>query len=398
MGGLLSQKDCGGKRLRRDIAWIADPNGLKDIILGREFFGFPGTWEIMDLIPCKPDIIHCHNLHGGYFDLRVLPWLSKQVPVLITLHDAWLLSGHCAHSLECAGWETGCHQCPDLTIYPPIRRNTSNFNWFRKRQIFLKSSLFIASPSQWLMNKVKKSILAPAMVDSRIIPHGVDVRIFHPGDKYAARDILDIPLDINVLLIIGDIMRSNLWKDFKTFRTALEGLKIHRKTWLLCLGVIRKNQKIGNVEVRFFDFQKDRRFISYFYRASDLYIHPAKADTFPNTILESLACGTPVISTPIGGIPEQVKGWNGICGLSDRLKPGMNRYDMDEATGALIPSGDARLMTLCIQILLKDDRLRSTLAKNAACDAQKRFDHEDQVEGYMRLYADILTRENLCPI
>jgi len=120
-----------------------------DIRRGVEDFNFPGTHRLLKLPPQQPDILHCHNLHGWYFDLRALPQLSGLVPTVLTLHDAWLLSGHCAHSFDCDLWKTGCGKCPDLNIYPPIRRDATAYNWQRKREIYTRSRLYITTPSRW---------------------------------------------------------------------------------------------------------------------------------------------------------------------------------------------------------------------------------------------------------
>src|SRR5262249_10828825 len=132
--------------------------------------------EVQDI-----DIVHAHNLHGYYFDLRILPELSGKIPLVLTLHDAWLLSGHCAHSFDCMRWQIGCGQCPDLSIYPPIKRDATSFNWRRKQQIFAQSKLYITTPSEWLMRRAQASILAPAIQDARVIPNGVDLGIFRPS-------------------------------------------------------------------------------------------------------------------------------------------------------------------------------------------------------------------------
>src|SRR5574341_819554 len=129
-------------RLRRLIQiGIGQPRRRWDIWNGKEDFDFRGTGQLLELGPERPDIVHCHNLHGawlpsgGYFDLRALSRLSQQVPVVLTLHDAWLLSGHCAHSFDCERWKSGCGLCPDLTIYPAVRRDSTAYNWERKRDI-----------------------------------------------------------------------------------------------------------------------------------------------------------------------------------------------------------------------------------------------------------------------
>ena len=73
--------------------------------LGFENFNYPGTWKLLNLPPKPPTIVHCHNLHGFYFDLRFLPRLSQQIPVILNLRDTWLLTGHCAHFMDCERWK-----------------------------------------------------------------------------------------------------------------------------------------------------------------------------------------------------------------------------------------------------------------------------------------------------
>src|SRR5262249_17124394 len=133
---------------------LSEPGRWLDHQLGIENFRFPGTKRLLTLADKQPSILHLHNLHGGYFDLPILPWISQQVPTVVTLHDAWLLSGHCAHSFACEKWRTGCGECPDLTIYPEIRRDATRYNWQRKREIYSRSRLYVSTPSQWLMQKV----------------------------------------------------------------------------------------------------------------------------------------------------------------------------------------------------------------------------------------------------
>jgi glycosyltransferase involved in cell wall biosynthesis len=129
------EKEAGGlltAGIRRVAGALAEPGRRLDYYRGIEDFRYPGTARLLDLPGKWPDILHAHNLHGYYFDLRLLPWLTRQVPVLLTLHDAWMLSGHCAHSFDCERWMAGCGSCPDLSIYPEIRRDATAFNWRRK--------------------------------------------------------------------------------------------------------------------------------------------------------------------------------------------------------------------------------------------------------------------------
>src|SRR5215470_18039874 len=141
----------GATRLRNLLHWLGEPRRCFDIARGYEDFHYPATLRLSELIDTC-DLVQCYNLHGGYFDLPALQWLCQRRPVVLDLYDAWLLSGHCAHSFSCDRWKLGCGQCPDLTIYPPIHRDATAFNWRRKQQIFARSRLFVSTPCQWLMN------------------------------------------------------------------------------------------------------------------------------------------------------------------------------------------------------------------------------------------------------
>lgn len=383
----------GGGRLRNWLRWMGQLGRLYKIQRGHEDFDFPGTWRLLDLPAERPDIVHCHNLHGGYFDLRALPWLSQQVPVVLTLHDAWLLSGHCAHSLDCEHWKTGCGRCPDLTIYPAIRRDATAYNWRRKRDIFGRSRLYVITPSHWLMQKVEQSMLAPAVVKARVIPNGVDLSVFRPTDRRADRAALSIPQDAKVFLFAAAGIRRSIWKDYQTMRAtiALVAERLHGQGVLfIALGEDALAERIGQTEVRFVPYQKNLETVARYYQAVDGYMHAARADTFPNTVSEALACGTPVVATAVGGIPEQVKSLPVTgCDLSS--------YHPSEATGILVPPRDAQAMAMAIEQLLNDEELRQQLGENAARDARSRFSLDQQVEAYLDWYQEIIEHQNADP-
>ncbi len=364
----------GMKRLQRLLQLLDDPAAAQDVWRGREDFAFPATWRLLDLPPHRPDLIHAHNLHGGYFDLRVLPWLCCQAPVLLTLHDAWLLSGHCSHSFDCLRWETGCGQCPDLTIYPAIRRDATAANWQRKRDIYAESRLWLATPSRWLLDRVTRSMLAPAVVEARVIPNGVDLAIFHPGDRRAARVALGLPQEAPILLFAASGIRKNRWKDYQTMRAAINHLaarKPEAPIHFLALGEEAPVERLGGATIHFVPFQREPAVVARYYQAADLYIHAARAEVWGLTITEALACGTPVVATAVGGIPEQVR---------------------DGETGLLTPLGDAQALAEAIASLLLDEPRRLAMAEAAVRDARARFSLPRMVDDYLAYYAEILTR------
>lgn len=137
---------------------------LVDQFLGFEDFNHPYSHHISEMTGSPPDLILGHNLHGGYFDLRVLATLSRRMPVVLRLFDTWLQTGHCAYTLGCSRWQAGCGQCPDLNIPPAIAQDESRTNLQRKQTIFQASRLFVSAESQWMLSRAKESVLAPGVI------------------------------------------------------------------------------------------------------------------------------------------------------------------------------------------------------------------------------------------
>src|SRR5688572_16557454 len=243
---VASLAQFAGRAIAKPVRWLENE-------LGREDFNFPSTWRLLSLPPRRPDILHIHNLHGGFFDLRALGWLSGQVPTVLTLHDAWAISGHCAHSLDCERWRTGCGSCPDLTIPPRIKRDGTRYNWKRKQRIYQKSRLYVATPSRWLMSRVQESILAPAIVESHVIPNGIDLSLFHPGNRLSLRAQLGIPPEAKVILVAANRIQSNRWKDYPTIRRTFEILSTRMPNsdlLFIGLGEDAPAQRLGRAEFR----------------------------------------------------------------------------------------------------------------------------------------------------
>lgn len=354
------------------------------VLMGFENFHFPASRRLLTLCSRSPDLVHLHNLHGSYFDLRFLVQLSREVPVVITLHDAWLLSGHCAHGVSCERWQTGCGQCPDLKIYPAILRDGTRYNWKRKADIFAHSKLHIITPCQWLMNRVQQSMLWPGVVSAEVICNGVDLNVFRPMAKSECRHQLGIPDDVKVLMFAANGIRANPFKDFATLRAALTkiGENASYPILALAIGDTPHTEQIGSIELRFVRFQDSPETMARYYNASDVYAHAARVDTFPNSVLEAMACGVPVVATAVGGIPEQVASLEGF-GTTDGVSQAA-------ATGILVQPGQSDLLSAALTRLLDDTALRATLARNARGLAVKQFGVERQADRYLDYYRRIL--------
>lgn len=166
----------------------------------------------------------------------------------------------------------------------------------------------------------------------------------------------------------------------------LEGLQVHAvchrrsqkpKTKALCiaLGEEAPPEHIGSIEISFVPFQRDPEKVALYYQATDLYVHPARAETFPTTVLEALACGTPVMASRVGGIPEQA---------------------VEGRTGFLVPVGDDQAMAGRILNLLADDELRLRMGRQAAEEATQRFGIERVIKDYLLLYESMIVDFTSC--
>lgn len=357
--------------LDRAMRTLASPRRMLDVQLGREDFDHPSTANLLAMAPPNPAVLHLHNLHGGYFDLRELPHLSTSMPTVVTLHDSWLFTGHCGHPIDCDRWRSGCGECPDLDILPAIRRDATAFNLERKRSIYQKSVLHVAAPSDWLLGLARESVLAQGMADdSRIIPNGVDTDIFKPGDRIQARAALGLAHDANVVVFAAASLVVNPFKDFATLREAIAGLQSVLGESLVLIALGSEAPGEGALPgVRYVPFVREASDVARYYHAADVYAHPALAESFGLSIVEAMACGLPVVATNVGGIPEVVA---------------------DGLTGVLVPPRDAPAMSRALERLLRDPTLRRSLGGAGLRRAHERYRLEAQVDAYLGWYAELL--------
>lgn len=357
----------------RLIDWLrrsAWPQRWIDGLRGADDFNYPASYQLGD-DQWAPDIIHAHNLHGDYFDLRALVPLSRAMPVVWTLHDTWALTGHCGHfaDIGCERWRTGCGNCPDLRRPPAIRRDATAENWERKRSIYAASRLAIATPSRWLMEYVGQSILKPWQ--ARVIPNGVDRAIFHPADRAEARAALQLPKDGFICMFIAPSGSSvgNPYKDYDTVGRAVNQVLAERPATELSFVCIGGSQESGqDPRFRFPGYISDQREIARYYQAADVLIHAANIDNFPGVILESLACGTPVIGTAVGGIPEQI---------------------VDGVNGYLVPRKDSAAIAQRL-IELIDQPTRLAQLRRAVLDETERvLGLEQHADAYLEWFGEL---------
>lgn len=364
-------RERGRHRLALAARVLGDPRVAGDLARGREDFRHPGTRHVLELAR-GADVVHLHNLHGWYFDLTLLPALTAMRPTVLTLHDEWAYTGHCAHTLGCDGWRTGCGHCPHLGVYPRLLRDGTAANLARKRSLHAGSALRLVAPVRWLLERALQSALAPAVRSAEVIENGVDLDRFSPPvDRRALRLRLGLPADAQVLVFAAQGAPDNPFKDLETLERALDALGTSGGAPIVAvvLGADGSSAASGRVEIRRLGVVTSATVADHL-RAADVYVHPARADTQPLAILEALACGTPVVASRVGGIPETVE---------------------DGETGLLVAPGNPGALARALARVCEDGELRSRLSAEGRAVAEQRFSLARQTASYLALYEGAAT-------
>jgi glycosyltransferase involved in cell wall biosynthesis len=234
-----------------------------------------------------------------------------------------------------------------------------------------RSRLGITAPSAWLLGLAKESGIVGPKSDARVIPNGVDTDVFFTGDTRAARMELGLPLDATIVVFAARALTTNEYKAFPVLEEALERVAGRfsggRKLLFLGLGESAASRTVGEAELRFVPFMHDPAQMARYYRAADMYVHPARAENLPLTVIEAMACGAPVVATSVGGVPELV---------------------VEGETGLLTPLDDATALAEAIRILADDPQRRAAFSAAGAARARERFSLEGQVDATLAWYAE----------
>lgn len=340
-----------------------------NIFMGKEDFAFPDSVSGIERVRPCPDVLHFHSFHSEFFDLRALIKLGTKWKIVVTLHDSWMITGHCAYPGACERYKVGCGDCPDLDRFPKVRKDRTAYNFQRKQSIYNEVELHLVAPSRWMMSQVESSALGSCFVNKRVIPNGIDTAVFTPGCQVEARQRWGLPPGVPVLLYVARNARSSPYKDYATVEKAMQRVAARCKgdIHLLVLGDEGEREVNGNSHIHF-ALTTERDQIIAAYRAADVYLHAAAAENFPTTVLEAMACGVPVVATRTGGIPEQV---------------------IDQKTGRLVEPGDDSSMASAIQELLNDDELKAAYGAAGRKIAVESYDQSVMSGRYIEWYKEI---------
>ena len=277
---------------------------------GLEMFSFP--FSPYDLTKCElysdADIIHLHWV-ADFLDWKSF-FAKNKKPVIWTLHDENPFTGGEHYQEKHFGIDKKGNPIPRVYLKEELNIELKILKE-KKSAIKNTSNIHIVCPSKWLLEKSKNSSLFKRF-PHYLIQYGFPTHIYKPISKIEARSKLSIPLDKTVLLFVADSL-SNKRKGFEFLLSALKSIdnRIMDNILLCSVGKADFIDKYSN-HLHFGKID-DEETIALIYSAANLFIIPSLEDNFPNTMIESLLCGTPVVGFNIGGIPDVIK--DGINGF-----------------------------------------------------------------------------------
>lgn len=340
--------------------------------LGLQYLYYPSSFALLDHPWLKSaNVVQLYNTHGGYFTHRVLPRLSQRRVVVWRLSDMWPLTGHCAYSHGCERWQTGCGKCPILDEYPPLRWDSTALLWRIKDRIYARSRLVVVATNRWMEDIVRRSPLL-GRFPVHTIPNGVDTEVFRPIPQLAARQALGIPPNRKVVLFAAHVAAAGTRKGGQFVNPAMQKLVADgMKNLVLLVAGDRADAwpEQAGVETIRLGYVASDRLLAAVYSAADVLIYPAVAENFPNSIIESMACGTPVVAFDTGGIRDALR---------------------DGDAGYLAAPGDAGDLARGLKAVLQDASARARMSR--ACRKAVEQDYSTDIQA--RRYADLY--QSLC--
>ncbi|MBS9393203.1 MAG: glycosyltransferase [Dolichospermum sp. LBC05a] len=265
--------------------------------------------KVLPILLNWSDVIHLHNVHGYYMPMIVLEEILKK-PVVWTLHDEWIMTGRCAFSESCQGYQQGCHPCPHLDKYPSTLVDRAKQNFIYRHDLITRSKAILVSPSNILRQKLIHAGFPSERI--QVIPNPTEFQQFYPPEE--RQDIKqELKLSNNkiIVLFVANVIGSYR-KGFDVLESALHQLANPDDFMLIMIGKYNQNiqQKVNNlpIEVRLIGTIDSITEINRYYAASDVLVVPSRGESFGLVTTEALSQGCQVICSDIPVFREVTDG------------------------------------------------------------------------------------------
>lgn len=332
------------------------------------------TRIIRQIDAMAPDLIHLHWICRGFMSIADIGNLSSQLrtPLVWTLHDSWAFTGGCHVPGSCPLYKKQCGKCPQLASIE--EDDLSRWTWERKQRAWKDANITVIAPSRWLGDCARSSTLfAERRIE--VIPNSIDSRQYCGIPRLEARAALGLPKDRKLILISAMNATHDINKGFKHLESALrqlaaEGWQEHLE--LLVVGQPAPPTPVNTgVPTRFLGVLPDDHSMRQVYSAADVTVLPSLQENLPNSIMESMACGTPVVAFGIGGIPQLVE--HGV-------------------TGYLARATDSSDLAAGLREILTSDTRRDQFGSASRLKIEREFDTALITQRTLSLYENLVTR------
>lgn len=314
----------------------------------------------------NPDIVHFHWINAGMITISEIE--SINAPIVWSLHDMWAFTGGCHYSDKCVRFKETCGKCH---ILGSNKENDLSHRLFKRKQkmFSIKKDVTIVGLSKWLFDLSKNSGLLKSKNHINL-PNPIDSNIFKPIDKNFSRNVWNLSKDKKYILFGAMGATSDPRKGFKELKEALNKMKKSQNVELLVFGSNKpQNSTDFGFKTHYLGSFNDDISLMTLYNASDVLVAPSLQENLSNTLMESLACGTPVVGFNIGGNTD----------LIDHKKNGYLTK----------PYNTSDLMRGIEWILNHNNYTQ--LSSNARLKVLKNFDYTIVSKKYIDLYKKILT-------
>ena len=324
-----------------------------------------GAEMVEQLPPC--DILQLHWISSFVDYRKFFSRIPRNLPIVWTLHDMNPFTGGCHYSGDCGKFRASCGACPELLSAVP--EDFSAQSWRRKQQALSyrdERGIQIVTPSRWLAEQARTSSLF-ANMHIEVIPNGVDTEKFQPRDRRSARESYGIPPEAKVVLFVAD-WASEKRKGSDLLLAAAQGMISQQDLYFATIGRGSPLKSLGEHAIAI-DYVRDDVALSSIYSAANAFVLPSVQDNLPNTALEALACGVPIVAFAAGGLPDIVR---------------------DGETGVLAPPGDVGALRAAITKVLQDPHRQAAMAESCRRTALAEYKLDVQAKRYMTLYESLL--------
>lgn len=334
---------------------LLDRHGLASNQATRQF--------IKEIKRIQPDVIHIHNIHGYFLNYKILfDYLSSaNIPVVWTVHDCWLYTGHCYHYAyaQCNKWMEGCNHCPQKREFPTsYLLDRSHRNFIDKRKAFTsvpQHLLNIVTVSEWMKDEIRHSFLKD--YKCQVIHNGIDTTSFNIQNTEEIKAKYGLQ---NKHIILGV---ASIWSEEKGLKDFIRMASLLNTDEVIVLVGIKEKEK-NNLPHNIIAIPrtKNKLELAELYSAADAFVNPTWQDNYPTVNLEAIACGTPVVTYRTGGSIECIT----------------------EDTGIIIEQGDTQGLINAVRDIR--NKGKEYYSKRCREYALHHFNKEERYADYLALY------------